>query len=102
MISQDPTKHGLTYLQDIAEKDWRHKICTRCRLIIPEDARSVHHCDYCDVCVEGHDHHCVWCSKCIGGGNLIFFSGFLFLTVACILGFWFNMLNLVIYETKNV
>lgn len=39
--------------------------------------RFTHHCDECDVCVEGYDHHCPWVSKCIGARNLTVFKIFL-------------------------
>ena len=38
-------------------------------------SKKVHHCNFCNVCIEGFDHHCVWVGKCIGKKNIIPFYG---------------------------
>ena len=38
--------------------------------------RRVHHCDDCDLCIEGLDHHCPWIGKCIGKKNMKWFIAF--------------------------
>jgi hypothetical protein len=42
-----------------------NKFCHKCGA-----DRSGHHCNVCDVCIEGHDHHCGFVGKCVGKGNL--------------------------------
>lgn len=41
--------------------------CNKCNVVPPPGSS---HCDFCQVCVEGHDHHCPWMGKCIGKNNL--------------------------------
>ncbi|CAE8638779.1 unnamed protein product, partial [Polarella glacialis] len=48
--------------------------CEACNLVQP---RECVHCNYCEVCVEGHDHHCPWMGKCVGKQNLCAFYSFL-------------------------
>lgn len=52
----------------------RGRWCHHCRL---HQTYGCRHCDFCQVCVEGHDHHCVWMGKCIGRDNLCAFYSFL-------------------------
>ena len=102
MISRDPTKHDESYLREIIDKNLKHLTCTKCLIVFPQGSSNVYHCSFCDVCTEGHDHHCVWCSKCIAKGNMFFFSAFLFMTLCCVLGFWFNMISLILYQSPEI
>lgn len=49
--------------------------CDVCGLTPPAGS---HHCEDCEVCIEGYDHHCPWTSKCIGKGNVCEFYTWLF------------------------
>lgn len=51
--------------------------CSKCLTV---EGDKVYHCDYCDVCIEGHDHHCVWTGKCIGRRNYVVFILFVVCT----------------------
>ena len=84
------------------DKNLKHLTCTKCLIVFPQGSSNVYHCSFCDVCTEGHDHHCVWCSKCIAKGNMFFFSAFLFMTLCCVLGFWFNMISLILYQSPEI
>eukprot|EP00930_Biecheleria_cincta_P057401 TRINITY_DN43345_c0_g1_i1.p1 TRINITY_DN43345_c0_g1~~TRINITY_DN43345_c0_g1_i1.p1 ORF type:complete len:260 (-),score=14.70 TRINITY_DN43345_c0_g1_i1:93-872(-) len=48
--------------------------CGTCKLVQP---KGCVHCQFCKVCIEGHDHHCPWMGKCIGAKNLHAFYTFL-------------------------
>jgi len=48
--------------------------CSKCNVPQPW---GVVHCDFCQVCIEGHDHHCPWMGKCIGRNNLCAFYTFI-------------------------
>lgn len=48
--------------------------CAKCNIKQP---KGVSHCEFCEVCVLGHDHHCPWMGKCIGKRNLAAFHRFI-------------------------
>mmetsp|Transcript_62247 Transcript_62247/g.148547 ORF Transcript_62247/g.148547 Transcript_62247/m.148547 type:complete len:207 (+) Transcript_62247:112-732(+) len=50
------------------------RVCAACDIVQPIGS---FHCEFCKVCVMGHDHHCPWMSKCIGSNNLGEFYTFL-------------------------
>jgi len=48
--------------------------CAQCNVV---QERGTSHCDFCQVCVAGHDHHCPWMGKCIGRSNARAFYTFI-------------------------
>ena len=74
-----PDRNLQKYTQEYVETLSKSKsfgYCEKCK-IIKNTALLTHHCNECDICVEGYDHHCPWTGKCIGKGNAPFFYTFL-------------------------
>jgi hypothetical protein len=46
--------------------------CEICKVF--RSSENVVHCEFCGVCIEGHDHHCVWIGKCVGKNNKCLFN----------------------------
>lgn len=52
-------------------------ICKKCGSKKPI---RVHHCRYCNKCIDGMDHHCFVLNHCIGKKNYNYFIGYILLT----------------------
>ncbi|CAD7953661.1 unnamed protein product [Amoebophrya sp. A120] len=44
---------------------------------VANNGYNLHHCEFCDTCIQDFDHHCPWTGKCIGAGNIVSFYRFL-------------------------
>ena len=80
-----------------------YKVCSRCRIIERENGqfrshgmcRTVDHCPWCDVCIEGHDHHCKMIGKCVGKHNSRLYNVYLILSTAILFSIVFSLLMLM-------
>eukprot|EP01065_Artemidia_motanka_P013256 TRINITY_DN17317_c0_g1_i1.p1 TRINITY_DN17317_c0_g1~~TRINITY_DN17317_c0_g1_i1.p1 ORF type:complete len:311 (+),score=109.25 TRINITY_DN17317_c0_g1_i1:50-934(+) len=65
-------------------------LCRRCDTW--KVART-HHCSHCARCVMRYDHHCDWIDNCVGRNNHKFFVLFLWYVNACILHYFYMLVN---------
>ena len=70
--------------------------CEICKVFSSGD--KVVHCEFCGVCIEGHDHHCVWIGKCVGKNNNRLFN-LIFVSVCLV--YLFLIFIMVYYFIKN-
>jgi len=80
LAPRNPNIHNLIYLIKIARNNHYHRICKICKLINREKASgsyNIHHCEICNVCVEGHENHWRTIGKCVGDGNTHIVTAFM-------------------------
>ena len=106
---RNPNMHSETYLRTVAARNHYFRICKTCKIIHRDPTTlkdkkhlnfvispiyyNTHHCEDCNVCVEGHETHFLPIGKCVGVNNLWLFNLMLVTYIWCAFSFIFGLLQ---------